>query len=145
MPILNYTTQISVDKTISEIQVALAKAGARAILVDYGDNGEIKSLAFKMVVNENEIAFKLPAEPDKIFTLLKTQRGVPKKLQTMEQARRVAWRIIKDWVEAQLAIIETKMVKPDQVFLPYAITRDGKTLYESVIDGKVLLGDGNNG
>src|SRR5262245_10457716 len=31
-----------------------------------------------------------------------------------------------------IAIIETRMVKTEQVFLPYAITRDGKTLYKHV-------------
>lgn len=142
MPILNYTTQISVDKTIAEIQTKLARAGARAILADYDDDGNIKSLSFKLVIQEKEVGFKLPAEPDKILVLLKTQRGVAKKFQTDEQARRVAWRIIKDWVEAQLAIIETKMVKPEQVFLPYAITRDGRTLYESVVQNGMLLGGG---
>lgn len=142
MPILNYTTQITVDKTVAEIQAKLAKAGARAILADYDDDGNIQSVAFKMIVDGNEIGFKLPAEPDKILVLLKTQRGVPRKFQCLEQARRVAWRIIKDWVEAQLAIIETKMVKPEQVFLPYAITRDGTTLYESVVQNGMLLGEG---
>ncbi|WP_189339127.1 hypothetical protein [Williamsia muralis] len=38
------------------------------------------------------------------------------KYQTPEHALRVAWRITKDWVEAQLAIIETQMVTPAQVF-----------------------------
>lgn len=31
MPLLNYTTQISADKTVAEIQRALAKAGANKI------------------------------------------------------------------------------------------------------------------
>src|SRR5438552_18436509 len=44
------------------------------------------------------------------------------------QAVRVEWRIVKDWVEAQLALIETRMVTAQQVFLPYAIMRDGRTL-----------------
>jgi hypothetical protein len=59
------------------------------------------------------------------------------------QAIRTAWRIVKDWTEAQLAIIETRMVKTEQVFLPYAIMRDNKTLYEHVeANPQFLLGSG---
>ena len=59
------------------------------------------------------------------------------------QAIRTSWRIVKDWVEAQLAIIETRMVKTEQVFLPYAIMRDNKTLYEHVESNpRFLLGSG---
>ena len=61
-----------------------------------------------------------------------------------EQARRTAWRITKDWVDAQLAIIETKMVTTAQVFLPYAVTNDGRQVYQRFIeDSSLLLGGGN--
>ena len=73
--------------------------------------------------------------------MLRSQRGVETRYKTPEQAKRVAWRIVKDWVEAQLAIIETQMVKPEQVFLPYAITQTGETLYETVISNSHLLGE----
>jgi hypothetical protein len=43
---------------------------------------------------------------------------------------RTAWRIIKDWVQAQLALVEINMVTVPQVFLPYAIMQDGRTLWE---------------
>jgi hypothetical protein len=55
------------------------------------------------------------------------------------QASRVAWRIIKDWVDAQLAIIETEMVTLEQVFLPYMQVKDNKTLYEVMIEKRFLL------
>ena len=46
------------------------------------------------------------------------------------QATRTAWRIVKDWVEAHIALVETQMVTAPQVFLPYAVMRDGRTLSE---------------
>ena len=56
---------------------------------------------------------------------------------------RTAWRITKDWVEAQMAIVETKMVTLPQVFLPYAVTQNGQTVYEKILenggDGLKLL------
>jgi hypothetical protein len=47
------------------------------------------------------------------------------------------------WVQEQLALIETRMVKTEQVFLPYALMRDNKTLYEHVESNpRFLLGSG---
>jgi hypothetical protein len=58
---------------------------------------------------------------------------------TNEHAINVAWRVIKDWVEAQLALIEANQVKIEQVFLPYAITAQGNTLYEQIASDPRLL------
>lgn len=118
----------------------LAKAGARAVLSEYDNKGEVSAVSFKMLVGNSEVGFRLPAAPDKVLGALKAQRGVEPRYKTTEHTNRVAWRIIKDWVEAQLAIIETQMVKAEQVFLPYAITRNGETLYESVVKNKFLQG-----
>jgi len=141
VPLLNYTTKVSTDKTVGEIQKMLAKAGAKAILSEYDNDGEVSAVSFKMLVNSGEIGFQLPIAPEKVLSVLRSQRGVETRYKTPEQAKRVAWRIVKDWVEAQLAIIETQMVKPEQVFLPYAITQTGETLYETVISNSHLLGE----
>lgn len=143
MPLLNYTTRIPTNKTVGEIQKLLAKAGANAILSEYDNNGEVTAVSFKMSVRNNEIGFRLPVEPDKVLLVLKTQRGVEPRYKTVEHAKRVAWRIVKDWVEAQLAIIETQMVEAEQVFLPYAITSNGETLYETILSNGMLLNANN--
>jgi hypothetical protein len=63
---------------------------------------------------------------------------------TEEHARDVSWRIIKDWVEAQMAIIETCMVTTARVFLPYAVTKNGQTVYEYFAGNtQLLLGEGS--
>lgn len=139
MPLLNYTTKIDAFKTISEIQQLLAKAGASAIMTDYDQNGYIVSLSFKIRLNDNEIAFKLPTDWRPVLQVLERQNGVPRSLQTQEQALRVAWRITKAWVEAQVAFIETMMVTTAQVFLPYAITKDGSSVYEYLANNTGLL------
>lgn len=54
--------------------------------------------------------------------------------ETRAQAERVAWRVIKDWIAAQLAIVETQMVELDQVMLPYLHVDGDRTLYESYRD-----------
>ena len=61
MALLNYTTSISAEKTVSEIQSALAKAGARAVLHEYDGFGHIAALSFRIQTQFGEIAFRLPA------------------------------------------------------------------------------------
>ena len=34
----------------------------------------------------------------------------------------ITWRILKDWVEAQMALLETGMVTMDESFLPYMVS-----------------------
>lgn len=143
MPLLNYTTQIDAFKTISEIQQLLAKAGASAVMSNYDDNGYIIALSFKIRLNENELTFRLPTDWRPVLEVLE-QQNVPARLQNQDQALRVAWRITKNWVEAQVAFIETMMVTTAQVFLPYAVTPSGESLYEHIANNtQMLLGDGH--
>ena len=44
-------------------------------------------------------------------------------------------------MRAQMAILETEMVKLEQVFLPYMIVSDKKTLYEVMKEKQFLLGE----
>lgn len=144
MALLNYTTKIDSFKTISEISQLLAKAGASAIMHDFDQNGYIVALSFKIRLNDQEIAFKLPTDWRPVLQVLERQR-VPRSLQTQEQALRVAWRITKDWIAAQVAFIETMMVTTAQVFLPYAVTNNGQSLYEHIANNTgLLLGSGGD-
>jgi len=144
MPLLNYTTQIDAFKTISEIQKLLAKAGASAVMNEMDTNGNIVALSFKIKLNEHDIAFRLPTDWRPVMTVLENDPKVPRGLRTQEQALRVAWRITLRWIEAQVAFIETMMVTTAQVFLPYAVTANGQTLYEYIGQNtQLLLGEGS--
>ena len=57
------------------------------------------------------------------------------------QPARVAWRILKDWVEAQMAIIEAEMASIEEVFLPYLLRGD-HTLYQEIENRGFLLLEG---
>lgn len=144
MPLLNYTTQIDVEKTIGEIQRMLGKHGAQAIMTEYTDE-IISSLSFKIDVNGISRAFRLPCDWRPVLKLMEDDKKVPKRLCEQTQAVRVAWRIIKVWIDAQMALIDTSMVRTEEVFLPYTLMRDGRTLAERVSkDPKFLLEKGNN-
>jgi hypothetical protein len=129
--LLNYSTGIAPEKTVSEIQAKLAKAGAYQILHEYQrDTRELIGLSFRITTQFGDVAFELPANISAVELVLKKQRARVRP--SREQAARVAWRILKDWVEAQLALIETDMVTMEQVFLPYCQGANGETLYEAI-------------
>lgn len=132
MAILNYTTSISTEKTAGEIQRKLANAGAQAVLSEYDDDGIMSAMSFRMKTAAGVLFFRLPINVDGVYRAICGERKVPRRLKTNEQAARVAWRIIKDWIEAQLAIIEAGQAEMTEVFLPYAQNPDGQTLYEAI-------------
>ena len=137
MPIKNYTTQVNPIKTIGEITQLLVERNANKIVVDY-EGGIPIALTFQLIHKEQPLLFALPANIDGVYKCLVRQK-VPKKHSTKEQAARTAWRIIKVWVEAQVAIIDSEIVTPAQVFLPYAVTKSGKTLYDEIDQTGILL------
>jgi hypothetical protein len=140
MPILNYTTTIKVEKTIGEIQGMLAKAGAQAVLMEYGPEGLISCISFRIEYNGAMVSFRLPAQLDPIYVILQRDHRVERKYKTQEQAARVAWRIIKDWIAAQLAIVEAEQCEMVEVFLPFAQNeRTGETLFSTLSKTRFAL------
>jgi hypothetical protein len=144
MAILNYTTQISVDKTLGEIQSMLARAGAHSIKTDYEAGNPVK-IAFLLKTAYGVQAFALPANIDAVYKVMERQNAAGKMRASFvnrEQAARVGWRIIKDWLEAQLAIIETDMVTLDQVMFPYLLDSNERPLYELYVERQLALPSG---
>jgi len=135
MAILNYTTSISTEKTFGEIQRSLAEAGAQALISEFDQNCVMISISFRLYTPYGVIMFKLPANIDGVFKALEDNR-VPNKYRTKEQAARVAWRIVKVWVQAQLAMVEAEQASMMELFLPYAQNDKGKTIYESLEETK---------
>jgi hypothetical protein len=143
--LFTYTTQIEAIKTISEIQEVLVSHGAKSVMSNYTDHGTIESLSFQIATPEGRaMAIKLPCDPMPVLRVLEQQNRegkVPARLVEKDQALRVAWRIVKYWVEAQMALLETQMVKMEQIFLPYAIVKDGRTLFEAMKEDRFKLLD----
>ena len=138
MPILNYTTKIDAAKTAGEVQALLAKAGANGVAMTY-EGGEPTGLAFTAMTPFGLREFTLPTNWQSVQSVLRRQKVQPAYC-TPEHAKRVAWRIVKDWVEAQLAIIQTEMVTIDQVMLPYMRNGDdGATVFEQYQERQQLL------
>lgn len=141
MGILNYTTTIAAGKSAAEVQAILARHGASQVSILYA-SGEPSGLAFTIETPYGLRDFQLPANAAGVLAAMRQQMmagKMPKNARNRDpqQANRVAWRILKDWVEAQLAIIEAGMSSIDEVMLPYLLTPDGRTLAAAYRDRSI--------
>lgn len=139
MAIKNYTTTIDIHKSLSEIQCALASHGARKIMVDYDDDGQPIGITFGVTTPDGPRLFCLPANVDGVRAVFSRQKVRPQD----GQAERTAWRNIRDWIMAQMAIIEAGQVDMAEVFFPYLTAdRVGRTIYQLYKVGQFSLGEG---
>lgn len=147
MAVLNYTTTIAAAKTIGEMQDMLAKAGAARIAVEY-DAGAPAGMTFQLATPHGPRLFTLPVDIDAMQVLLARQRKTNTRVKAdRAQAERVAWRVIKDWLAAQLALVETQMAGLDQVMLPYLHVDGDRTLYAAYKEREAVaaIGPGAGG
>lgn len=131
MPILNYRTTVKADRTIEEITRMLAKGHASAVLTEFED-GRPVGLAFRLMTPGGQQEFALPCRWKQVQIVL-TQQRVDRQYRSDAHSLDVAWRILKDWTEAQLAIIQAGMVSMDEVFLPYRLFAPGQTVYQRML------------
>ena len=140
MAILNYTTTVDAYKTVAEIEQILVKHKALSIMKNY-EGEAIVAVSFVVDAGYNQIPIKLPAKINECLKVLENEKkkGTKNVKATKEQAERVAWRILKDWVEAQMALLDIQMVKFEEVFMPYIVDVQGKTLFERLEERHFLL------
>lgn len=145
-PIKNAGATMAIPKIFDIIKKTLVSHKARHITESYDEQGRISAIEFVLLINERELPFRLPARVEAVQKILypnarpawlsKTQK---------EQAYRVAWANIRDWIGAQCALIDTNQVKAEEVFLPYLIGMSGATLYEEMERGQFLLPERTEG
>ena len=116
----------------------LAKAGARSVSVSYDAFGGPDGLLFTIDTPFGEQSFGLPVDSRKVEQVL-NRDGVAPRYCTPEHAQRVGWRVVKDWLEAQLAILATEMVTLDQIMLPYLRDDTGRTMYDLYRERQLAL------
>lgn len=139
------STEITADKTITEIEAVLIHYGATSVLKEYV-GGVVDAVAFKIQVGNADIPFRLPCRWQaiaEIFVKRKSGKwgytvGPETRKACADKGRRVAWRQILRWVQAQMALVETSMVTVDEVFFPYLLTKGG-TVYEIHRDNQLKL------
>lgn len=129
--IKNYTSEAKVENTVQKIEeLVVKKMHARQFFKEY-KNGEIHGIIFVIPTDKGDLPFKMPSRVEKLEKILKP-----------DQARRTAWKNIYDWIDAQIALIETEQVKVEEVMLPYLTTPEGVTLFEIMEKNKFALPSG---
>jgi hypothetical protein len=138
MALKNYRSEST--RSFEIIQQTLATHKAKQIVLDYADDGRVNALAFSLEIEGRLHAFRLPARVENVERILYGNRELTSAQK--EQAYRTAWANIRDWVTAQMALIDTGMVKPEEVFLPYMLNRQGQTYFEALQENHFLLPSG---
>lgn len=144
----NYTSDVPVHQTIYRIEQVLLKCGVSGIMKEYGVNQSITAITFQIKLDpEKPWAVRLPVNVQKAWDVLwldyadgnmltadgmrvaypASRRKKKHKGEFREQAERTAWKIVQDWVEVQMSMIQMQQADFREVFLPYLW--DGKRSY----------------
>jgi hypothetical protein len=136
---LAYTTVVPVSRTVGEITAMLAEHGADAIGVTYADKRPT-GVNFLLTTLGGQAAYALPVDPAGTLRVLQRAKeaSVRPKHRTPEQAERVAWRVVRQWLEAQLAMVDAQIASLDQIMLPYRQV-DGRSVYELVSEQQAAI------
>lgn len=132
----NYTSGWTVNKSLNEIQNMLASKGAEKMMIDYKD-GEPIGMTFAIKTPKGIMPVALPARIENVSAVMFGASLRQLNQRDLEQVKRTSWKNLHDWVDAQLALLETEMVKIEEIFLPYAVF-NGRTVFEHFQSGNLL-------
>lgn len=133
MPLLNYSTEVKVEASMGEVIGALTRRGVTRISTMFADDGTPEGIAFTMKTEYGPREFELPVRTAGVLKVLAEQHKTNSRVKdTPEQAARVSWRIAKDWLEAQSALIDAGLASLDEVMLPYMLDNKGRTVYDVI-------------
>ncbi|MBA2287520.1 MAG: hypothetical protein H0W02_18760 [Ktedonobacteraceae bacterium] len=130
----NYRSDASLSAIFEAIRLTLASHKAKRISFDYDDAGQATSIQFVLEVHGTALTFRLPARFENVERLVaesnrsagRSQKGDALR----DQAMRTTWANIRDWLSAQMALIDAGMVQTEEVFLPYLLNEAGQTYFE---------------
>lgn len=140
--IKNYTSTVPIERSINHIESKLVTHGAKDIMKRYDSIGRLESICFIIFVSGNNVSFKLPAKIDACCEILKSEIKRPRDgtyEKVEKQAERTAWKLVSDWVDIQISMIELQQAEFMEVFLPYAYNaQNQQTFYEKIKESKFL-------
>lgn len=148
-PVLNYTTKVSARQTANEISAYLSTHGARRLSIDLDAAGNPTGLSFVLEASWGRGEYALPVNVAPVerallaaYTAGGAQWAAGGRRPDRAQAERVAWRICKDWIESQLAVVESGLMTADQALFPYLLADGAATVYERFVQMKALPAGG---
>lgn len=137
---LNYTTTIDAEKTALECVTMLMRFGAKNVALAVGDDRVPDGLDFTITLPFGPRAYSVPvnaAGTQKALLKAHREGRITRSHTSTAQATRVAWRVLKDWLEVQLALIESGAVELPQVMLPYMKVGPDQTVYGAWVEDEM--------
>jgi len=116
--IKNYRSQASMSSIFETIRESLATHKARRVMFDNDENGRMISILFEMEINGERFAFRLPVRFERLKKrVAESYRAIGKSISGEaldEQTYTTGWATIRDWILAQMALIESEAVDVDR-------------------------------
>jgi hypothetical protein len=128
-------TEVSVEKSKSEIEAILQKAGCEEFAS--GSRPTQAMIQFKLRSRVIRFLLPLPDKNDKKFTLCgrynSVRRSPEQAYKVWEQACREKWRALFLSIKAKLYSIETGIEQFDSAFMAQIVMPNGKTMEELAV------------
>lgn len=123
-------TDVSSDRSRSEIERTLQRYGATAFM--YGWNGNVALIQFEMGNRRIKFQLKMPDRTSDEFTLTETgkQRADTQIEKAYEQATRQRWRALALVIKAKLEAVESGISEFEEEFLAHIVLPNGQTIGE---------------
>jgi len=114
----NYTIQMNVPHIIREIRALLKDMGANRVFIEH-DNLQPVAVKFQITARDEQVLnICIPVKIDMVLTELNYLKQRKRYVKAdIEQACQVAWRAVKEWLEAQQTMIELGYMAVDDLFV----------------------------
>ena len=129
MKLAKRTTEISVHRTVAQIEALLQDAGVEVVAKSYDEDRVLAGLAFQI----NGTRYRLEADPAAAFRVMRSERKrltKPGEDALRDQAERTAWRVWLMWLEAQLSLLEIEQSTLEKILLPFRLVSGNRTVFE---------------
>lgn len=155
----NYTSGVPVSQTIARIESVLIRCGVKGITKEYLPNGTVEAIHFHIEMPTSRVAtIRMPAKVEEAqealwLNYVGTDRLSPdghkmewnsykKKSRSdfAEQAARTAWKIVQDWIEVQMSMIQMKQADTLEVFMPFLWDGNRHQTYYQALKDKGFAG-----
>ena len=128
--ILNYTTVVHESKSIESIRSSLVDCGVHTVAVEH-QNGFPTCLRFSIMHSGQSMIFVIDCKINFVLDYLQELK-IAQKYKTEAHARRVAWRLIKTWIDLQLSFVKIGWRTVEESFLSYVEIARGITFYKTL-------------
>lgn len=134
--IASVETKVPVRRSVDQIRGLVERFGSREFTCYYDDANEPIGVAFK--IKDPNLDVVLPV---RLVAPTATVRARIRTYKANEQAQRVAWRNLHDFVRASLIAVETGILTLGEAFLASVVVTDPKTGTERRFGELVAGGD----